>query len=167
MPAAPVRALEAPDVEARAGEAALHLAAAVLLIQVAKSDHQLESPELSRIADSDRGDQLTEAFDAMDAIYVADGHHRTAAAALVGSQRLSLHRPFLRQPPGRPHAGFQQPTLCDARQPRHAFPRARAANRNPRDDLRAVVPLRHGLEHGRCPDQPARRPQREPPRFVS
>jgi len=32
-------------------------------------------------------DQLTQAFDAMEALYVADGHHRSAAASRVGAAR--------------------------------------------------------------------------------
>jgi uncharacterized protein (DUF1015 family) len=39
------------------------------------------------IADQDRIDGLVGAFSEMPATYVADGHHRTAAAALVGDDR--------------------------------------------------------------------------------
>jgi uncharacterized protein (DUF1015 family) len=43
--------------------------------------------ELWRIADPALIGQLTAAFDAMDAIYVADGHHRSAAGSRVGNAR--------------------------------------------------------------------------------
>ena len=43
--------------------------------------------EIWRIADSDRIEALTAAFDAMPAIYVADGHHRSAAGSRVGNAR--------------------------------------------------------------------------------
>ncbi len=43
--------------------------------------------ELWRIDDAHRIAQLTTAFDAMPAIYVADGHHRSAAGSRVGNAR--------------------------------------------------------------------------------
>jgi uncharacterized protein (DUF1015 family) len=43
--------------------------------------------EIWRIADAARIDALTAAFDAMPAIYVADGHHRSAAGSRVGNAR--------------------------------------------------------------------------------
>jgi uncharacterized protein (DUF1015 family) len=43
--------------------------------------------ELWRIADPALAEKLTAAFDAMDAIYVADGHHRSAAGSRVGNAR--------------------------------------------------------------------------------
>jgi uncharacterized protein (DUF1015 family) len=43
--------------------------------------------ELWVIRDSDKVRALTSAFDAMDAIYVADGHHRSAAGSRVGNAR--------------------------------------------------------------------------------
>lgn len=43
--------------------------------------------ELWVIADSDKVDAVTAAFDAMEAIYVADGHHRSAAGSRVGNAR--------------------------------------------------------------------------------
>ena len=43
--------------------------------------------ELWPIVDAASVDTLTAAFDAMDAIYVADGHHRSAAASRVGATR--------------------------------------------------------------------------------
>ena len=43
--------------------------------------------ELWKIDDPDRLAMLTAAFDAMDAIYVADGHHRSAAGSRVGNAR--------------------------------------------------------------------------------
>ncbi len=39
------------------------------------------------ISDAGTIDKLTEAFDAMPAVYIADGHHRSAAAARVASAR--------------------------------------------------------------------------------
>ncbi len=38
------------------------------------------------IVDDKYNDDITKAFDAMPALYIADGHHRTAAAALVGNE---------------------------------------------------------------------------------
>ena len=43
--------------------------------------------ELWVIDDAARVDALTKAFDAMPAIYVADGHHRSAAGSRVGNSR--------------------------------------------------------------------------------
>ncbi len=43
--------------------------------------------ELWVIDDPQRVDRLTAAFDAMDALYVADGHHRSAAASRVAAAR--------------------------------------------------------------------------------
>jgi len=43
--------------------------------------------ELWVIDDADKIDALSAAFDAMDAIYVADGHHRSAAGSRVGNAR--------------------------------------------------------------------------------
>lgn len=43
--------------------------------------------ELWRIDDVQQIEQLTKAFDAMPAIYVADGHHRSAAGSRVGNAR--------------------------------------------------------------------------------
>ncbi len=43
--------------------------------------------ELWVIDDPDQVDALTRAFDAMDALYVADGHHRSAAASRVAAAR--------------------------------------------------------------------------------
>ena len=37
------------------------------------------------VSDSDRIDGITRAFDAMDALYIADGHHRSAAASRVAA----------------------------------------------------------------------------------
>lgn len=39
------------------------------------------------IADADRIDALTKAFDALAALYIADGHHRSAAASRVAAAR--------------------------------------------------------------------------------
>ncbi len=39
------------------------------------------------IADDATGAQLSAAFDALDALYVADGHHRSAAASRIAAQR--------------------------------------------------------------------------------
>jgi uncharacterized protein (DUF1015 family) len=39
------------------------------------------------ISDDDDIRRLTELFDAMPAMYIADGHHRSAAAALVGAEK--------------------------------------------------------------------------------
>ncbi len=41
------------------------------------------------IDDNDIIDTITQRFDAMPALYIADGHHRTAAAALVGHEKAS------------------------------------------------------------------------------
>ncbi len=41
--------------------------------------------ELWVISDQDSVNKLTSAFDAMDALYVADGHHRSAAGSRVGN----------------------------------------------------------------------------------
>ena len=43
--------------------------------------------EIWVIDDDDRIDLLTTAFDAMDALYVADGHHRSASASRVAAAR--------------------------------------------------------------------------------
>jgi uncharacterized protein (DUF1015 family) len=54
--------------------------------------------ELWVIADAAPIDELTRAFDALPAIYIADGHHRSAAAARVSAARGSTegsHRYFL------------------------------------------------------------------------
>ena len=40
-----------------------------------------------RVADLERVAELTEAFDALDALYIADGHHRSAAALRVAQAR--------------------------------------------------------------------------------
>ena len=40
-----------------------------------------------RVADVERVAELTEAFDALDAMYIADGHHRSAAALRVAKAR--------------------------------------------------------------------------------
>jgi uncharacterized protein (DUF1015 family) len=40
-----------------------------------------------RVADLERVAELTEAFDALDALYIADGHHRSAAALRVAQSR--------------------------------------------------------------------------------
>ena len=45
------------------------------------------SHELWVIGDAAAIDQFTRAFEAMPAIYIADGHHRTAAAARVAEAR--------------------------------------------------------------------------------
>lgn len=42
--------------------------------------------ELWVIADDATIERVTEAFGSLDALYIADGHHRTAAAALVGAE---------------------------------------------------------------------------------
>jgi len=39
------------------------------------------------VRDSDRISKITAAFDAMDALYIADGHHRSAAASRVAASR--------------------------------------------------------------------------------
>ena len=39
------------------------------------------------IRDQDRIGEITDAFDAMDALYIADGHHRSAAASRVAASR--------------------------------------------------------------------------------
>ena len=39
------------------------------------------------ISDKETIDRVTELFDAIPALYIADGHHRTAAAALVGAEK--------------------------------------------------------------------------------
>lgn len=41
------------------------------------------------VVDAKYNDTITQLFGSMDALYVADGHHRTAAAALVGAQKQS------------------------------------------------------------------------------
>ena len=43
--------------------------------------------EIWVLSDADKVAALTEAFDAMDAIYVADGHHRSAAGSRVGNSK--------------------------------------------------------------------------------
>ncbi len=43
--------------------------------------------ELWVLSDEDKVQTLTEAFDALDALYVADGHHRSAAASRVAATR--------------------------------------------------------------------------------
>jgi uncharacterized protein (DUF1015 family) len=43
--------------------------------------------QLWRCDDPQRIDALTQAFDAMSALYIADGHHRSAAAARVAAKR--------------------------------------------------------------------------------
>ncbi|EGV33291.1 Uncharacterized conserved protein UCP033563 [Thiorhodococcus drewsii AZ1] len=45
--------------------------------------------ELWTLTDPARIAQLTEAFEALDALYIADGHHRSAAAARVAASRSS------------------------------------------------------------------------------
>lgn len=42
--------------------------------------------ELWVISDSETVEEVTDAFASMQALYIADGHHRTAAAALVGDE---------------------------------------------------------------------------------
>ncbi len=39
------------------------------------------------LVDPSLNDRITAAFEAMPALYIADGHHRTAAAALVGNEK--------------------------------------------------------------------------------
>ncbi|MFI3294765.1 MAG: DUF1015 family protein [Rikenellaceae bacterium] len=39
------------------------------------------------VEDSAQAERITEIFGSVDSLYVADGHHRTAAAALVGAQK--------------------------------------------------------------------------------
>jgi len=53
--------------------------------------------QLWRIADTRTIDKLTRAFEALPAIYIADGHHRSAAAARVAAARRSegSHNYFL------------------------------------------------------------------------
>jgi uncharacterized tellurite resistance protein B-like protein len=53
-------------------EAALHLAAAVLLVQVAKSDHQLEALELDRVRQALRDEWSLGEADLADLMRVAD-----------------------------------------------------------------------------------------------
>jgi uncharacterized tellurite resistance protein B-like protein len=53
-------------------EAALHLAAAVLLVQVAKSDHQIESLELERVKQVLRDQWSIDDADLTDLMAVAD-----------------------------------------------------------------------------------------------
>ncbi len=53
-------------------EAALHLAAAVLLIQVAKSDHKVEADEITRIKTVLRRDWEIDDADLADLVKVAD-----------------------------------------------------------------------------------------------
>lgn len=43
------------------------------------------------VADDDDIRAITEEFDAMPALYIADGHHRSAAAALVGAERAAAN----------------------------------------------------------------------------
>ena len=45
-----------------------------------------------RITDSPALDRLTSAFDAMPAVYIADGHHRSAAASRVAASRRAANR---------------------------------------------------------------------------
>jgi uncharacterized protein (DUF1015 family) len=40
-----------------------------------------------RVADLERVAELTEAFESLDALYIADGHHRSAAASRVAKER--------------------------------------------------------------------------------
>lgn len=44
-----------------------------------------------RIADQSIIDQITAIFESIPALYVADGHHRTAAAARVGQERMAAN----------------------------------------------------------------------------
>ncbi len=46
---------------------------------------------LWRIADKATNDRITEIFASIPALYVADGHHRTAAAARVGQERMKAN----------------------------------------------------------------------------
>ncbi|HEX9450663.1 MAG TPA: DUF1015 family protein [Burkholderiales bacterium] len=71
----------APDVDA-------------LLAQVAKGEPVADVTadtgvrhSLWRIEDAQLQDRLTQAFDAMPALYIADGHHRSAAASRVAASR--------------------------------------------------------------------------------
>jgi len=45
-----------------------------------------------RVADLERVAELTEAFDALDALYIADGHHRSAAALRVAQARRAVRQ---------------------------------------------------------------------------
>src|SRR4051794_30109557 len=45
-----------------------------------------------RITDAPAIDRLTNAFDAMPAVYIADGHHRSAAASRVAASRRAANR---------------------------------------------------------------------------
>ena len=59
------------------------------------------------IRDEDRIARLTAAFDAMPALYIADGHHRTAAASRVAASRRAA------TPQGSAEAGYES-FLCVA-----------------------------------------------------
>jgi len=65
-----------------------------ILAQVAKEKPDMDVTaadgvrhEVWVINDTDSVQQLTDAFEAMDALYVADGHHRSAAASRVAATR--------------------------------------------------------------------------------
>ena len=47
---------------------------------------------LSRVSDADSIARLVEAFGGLDALYIADGHHRSAAASRVAAQRPGSNR---------------------------------------------------------------------------
>jgi uncharacterized protein (DUF1015 family) len=57
-----------------------------------------------RVAEPERLAELTEAFDALDALYIADGHHRSAAALRVAQSRREAagRRPMHRAAAHRP-----------------------------------------------------------------
>ena len=47
--------------------------------------------ELWVVSDTDRVQALTDGFEALDALYVADGHHRSAAASRVAGERKAVN----------------------------------------------------------------------------
>src|SRR5262249_16337366 len=71
----------APEIDALRTQAA----AAKPVVDVTADDGV--RPQLWRIADTTTIDKLTRAFEALPAIYIADGHHRSAAAARVAAAR--------------------------------------------------------------------------------
>ena len=61
-------------------------------VKVNKADYDLTADDgvghhFWVLRDKDKADRIIELFDKLPATYVADGHHRTAAAALVGNEK--------------------------------------------------------------------------------
>lgn len=106
------------------------------------------------IADADEIDSLTRTFDAMGALYIADGHHRSAAASRVAAALRARDR----RAPGEPAREY---FLCVAFP--HDEMRILAYNRVVKDlaglnseDFRARIAKRFDVERSSAPATPTR-----------